>query len=71
MGRPIVYKILEDMLENSNLDSSVIEALQNDIVVSGMDRYDLYKQLGWFIEEYSEYVWGNKRKYTQEMEDMS
>lgn len=72
MGRPIVYKILENILENDKIiDSELIEALMYRPSVAGMDKYDLYKYLGWLIEEYFRYVYGDKKHLTKEIEDMS
>lgn len=71
MGRPIVYKILNDIIENNNIDAAIPEALINDPVTAGMDKYDLYNGLQWLADEFHRYCYGDKKELAEEMRLMS
>lgn len=72
MGRPIVHKILYDILENDRMvDSELLEALIYRSSVAGGDKFELYNNLVYLADVYHSYIYGDKKELTKEMEDMS
>lgn len=63
MGRSLTYKILEDIKnENQTINSAIIEALQYNSEVNGMDRFELSKALYYLHETLFDYTYGDRKK---------
>lgn len=53
------------------VDSELLEALIDRPSVSGGDKFQLYNDLVYLADVYHNYIYGDKKELTKEMEDMS